>query len=156
MTKAGTGCLLALVLASGGCSSHLIFVEESHLGLKASFSGTSTSPYELDLGYRRGIVAMIPQQKDSKGNIKTEIKTAANGGKTVASMQHDPDELTSLFVLFRANVGFDDPIELHHFMATGWAATLLASRKDAIESAQKQFMERAGGTEEKKVEKKNE
>ena len=134
---------LLLPLGLGACTNHLVFVEESHFGLKADFSGTNVTPYEFDLSYRRGIVALIPQQKGSAGQLKTEIRDQDN--TVIASYEHDPAELTSLFVLFRANIGFNDPIELHHFMATGWASVLLASRKDALESVQEEFVNRVSG-----------
>ncbi len=53
---------LLAVFVCCGCTHHLAFVEESHLALKAQFKVQSAAPYEIDLGYRRGMMALIPLQ----------------------------------------------------------------------------------------------
>ncbi len=38
----------------------------------------------------------------------------------------------SLYSVFKANIGFNDPIEVCHFLATGVAAVVLLSDKNAL------------------------
>ncbi|OHE76935.1 MAG: hypothetical protein A2107_00545 [Verrucomicrobia bacterium GWF2_62_7] len=125
-------CLSALMLV--GCSSHLLFVEEDHLGLKAKFEGNNPAPAELSLGYHRGIVAMIPQQSDepSGSTSQASVTRTGTGTNTVITITHDPDELMSLYTIFRANVGLWDPVETHHFLATGTAASSLLANHNEL------------------------
>lgn len=62
MTRYALIGLLAVLQA--GCSSwakdRLLFVEESHIGLKAKV-GPDHAPGDIDFGYRRSIVAVIPK-----------------------------------------------------------------------------------------------
>ncbi|PON14998.1 hypothetical protein C2W62_26155 [Candidatus Entotheonella serta] len=52
--------------------------------------------------------------------------------ETVIQIQHDPDELMSLYSVFKANIGFNDPIKVCHFLATGVAAVVLLSDEKAL------------------------
>jgi hypothetical protein len=140
--------LLILVLPSlfllEGCASHLFFVEESHLGLKAKFRADSTAPFDVDLGYRRGVIALLPKQSDGGEKVENplpgEITTPAppsassDSTETVLRVRHDPDDLMSLYSVFRANVGFADPVEVCHFMATGVAAIALLSNSESLKA----------------------
>ena len=119
------GSLALLVLT--GCTSHLIFVEEAHVGLKAKLEPNNPAPAQLSLGYRRGVVAVIPQQSSSsKGTQTAAGDAAANAdGPKVVTIIADPNELMSLYTVFNANVGFGDPVAIRHFLATGTAASSL-------------------------------
>jgi hypothetical protein len=126
--------LLATGLAAGGCSRHVLFLEHSHLGLKASFEPNTPTPAEVDLGWRRAIFAMVPQRskKESKTSGGGSVTvTAPKGGPATVTVVPDPNELMSVYAVFRANVGFADPVCVHHFLATGVAASnLLANEPD--------------------------
>ena len=132
--------LLPLTWGLGACSSHVIFAEESHFGLKARFSGATPSPVDVDLGYRRGVVAAIPQQNGERRNPKSPScpptdgtsRPNADDNMTIV-VPSDPEELMSIYSTFRANIGFDDPIEVQHFLATGFAATQLTSSATALQ-----------------------
>lgn len=145
------GCICALLL-SGGCSSHLIFAEHSHAGLKVQAGGDVLSPYELSLGYRRGVVAAVPKQQPSSssqdqpaseqgaeatGNSGTPPQGEGggndngNGDQNIVVLEYDPHELMSIYTEFCANIGFDDPIEFHHLIVTGDAAVRLLAEADA-------------------------
>ena len=137
-----------------GCTSHMHFAEESHFGLKASFASSSISPYELDLGYRRGMIAAIPLQSEGDGsNSEVSEDQAGGNGENEASVTdseenspsasnesnqkeiiitRDKNELMSLYSIFKANIGFDDPVEIYHFLATGRAAVDLLSNHDEL------------------------
>lgn len=156
-------CVLILiaVMFCGGCTSHLVFVEESHLAFKAQFRAQSAAPFNLDLGYRRGMIALIPLQSDENKN-EGQASVAPGASEAVESstpaptdppgeaktkvlrIQHDPDELMSLYSTFKANIGFNDPVEVCHFLATGVAATALLSDKETL----KAFAEVVGTCEE--------
>jgi hypothetical protein len=112
-----------------GCESHLVFFEEDHVGLKAQFQPNNPSPAQITLGYRRGIVAVVPQQSASSQNLTNPVSmTWTTNSVTICQ---NPNELMSLYTVFRANIGFGDPTEVHHFMATGMAANaLLANHED--------------------------
>lgn len=121
------------MLCLSGCTSHLIFVEEDHFGLKAQFEPNNPSPAELSLGYRRGVVAVIPQQSDQPVRLTNSVTvTTEKGTNTVVKIFNDPNELMSLYTVFRANVGFGDPVEVHHFLATGAAATSLLANESEL------------------------
>lgn len=69
---------VVLVTVLGGCSSHdrLYFVEESHIGLKAK-AGVDGTPGEVDFGYRRSIMTLIPKadagkSDEEKANLEAE------------------------------------------------------------------------------------
>src|SRR5207253_655933 len=78
-------------LAGTGCKSHLLFVEEDHLGLKATFEANNPSPVQVSVGYRRGIVAVIPQKSNGDADTAQPVKpgdqpaASADSGVTVTS-----------------------------------------------------------------------
>jgi hypothetical protein len=123
-----------------GCSSHVLFVEHSHIGLKASFEPNQPTPAEVDLGWRRALFAMVPQKspsarraessavRDDAARSKVTISGDA-GARTQIVVQDNPDELMSLYSVFRANIGFNDPVCVHHFLATGVAASVLLANE---------------------------
>ncbi len=127
--------LLAAAFMTGCSTTHLIFTEEDHIGLKAQFEPNNPSPAELTLGYRRGIVTVIPQQSPSPSHLTDPItvktdRTNTNG--VVVTVIEDPDELMSVYTRFKANIGFLDPVEIHHFLATGTAAASLLANEDDL------------------------
>lgn len=68
---------MMLVTVLSGCSSHerLYFVEESHIGLKAKAAVDGT-PGEVDFGYRRSIMTLIPKANAGKSDEeKKKIET---------------------------------------------------------------------------------
>ncbi len=129
--------LAAMALCTTACQQHLFFVEGSSIGLKAKFSGDGPSPAEVDLGYRRGLVAIMPKRVDTKDAPATSkpLDTAVVAGAPPSEIviEDDPAELMSLYTAFRASVGFGDPTEICHFLASGRAAALLVSNQTALE-----------------------
>jgi hypothetical protein len=130
--RAGIPLVLAAVMLATGCTTHLLFAEHSHLGLKASFEPNQPTPAEVDLGWRRAVFAMVPQKSANQSvHGGGSVKVTKNSGTTQIEVTPDPNELMSAYVVFRANVGFADPICVHHFLATGVAAsTMLANEGD--------------------------
>lgn len=146
-----TRYLLVLVACSSlvtGCTSHLIFVEEGHIGLKAKFESNSPTPAELSLGYHRGMIAVVPQQSAQPSGRTQPLNVVgavgANSGKTL-TIEHDPDELMSMYSTFCANVGFGDPVEVHHFLATGTAAVTLLSTQSQLRNLKEKLDQSACG-----------
>lgn len=123
--------LAMALLGAGGCSSHLMFVEQSHVGLKATFEPNQPTPAEVDLGYRRAMFAVIPQKAERASSQSGSVTVDRSKSPMEITVVPDPNELMSLYTVFRANVGFNDPVCLHHFLATGVAASnLLANASD--------------------------
>ena len=120
------GCASA-ILCSSGCTSHLVFIEESHTGLKIRVGASTPSPYEVSLGYRRGMVAAVPKQtpSDRTDGTRSVDPTYTEGNKVV--LNEDSRELMSMYSEFCANVGFNSPIEFHNLLVTGDAAIWLLS-----------------------------
>ncbi len=106
--------IVAFAVLLSGCANRLLFVEESHLGLKAKVSANSPSPYEIDIGYRRGLFALVPLRC---------VGDSCDIGES--------EELMSLFASFQGNIGFNDDIRVCHFLATGSAAVTLAANPEA-------------------------
>lgn len=170
-TLSNLAAFVALSLGTSGCTSHLVFTESSTMGLRAKVSFDSATPYELSLGYDRGVLAFIPVQKgtattpkpdgqskrDEKAQDPPDDETPprperdkpagdkAAGGKPAAdkpagdragadvatppkpvtarmTIEHDPTELMSVYSVFNANLGFNDPVEVRHLLVTGRAA----------------------------------
>ena len=126
--------LAAIMFA--GCTSHLVFFEEDHLGLKAKFQPNDPSPAEVSVGYHRGIIAMIPQESELPSHLTNQVTVtkSTDGTNTVVVITNDPDELMSLYTVFRANVGWMDPIQTHHFLVTGTAAASLLANESSLRS----------------------
>jgi hypothetical protein len=118
------------LLGATGCESHLVFIEEDHIGLKAQFQPNNPSPVELSLGYRRGIVAVVPQQSKSGQTLTNPVSVTWTTNSVTIS--ENPNELMSMYTVFKANVGFNNPTEIHHFLATGMAANSLLANEDAL------------------------
>ena len=127
---------IAMALTMPACSRHLLFVEEDHIGLRAKFEGESPTPAEVHLGYRRGVVAFIPQQSSASRQVRPDevgsVTATTTAGKKSIVIKNDPRDLMSLYTIFKANVGFLDPVELHHFLATGAAAESLLANQDEL------------------------
>lgn len=126
-------CCASAILFNSGCTSHLVFMEESHTGLKIRVGASTPSPYEISLGYRRGMVAAVPKQTPShraegegaQPSIDTTHTDETNQNKVV--LAEDSRELMSMYSEFCANVGFDSPIAFHNMLVTGDAAIWLLS-----------------------------
>src|SRR5580698_2979316 len=106
---------ILFLLGITGCSSHLVFIEEDHIGLKAQFQPNNPSPGEISLGYRRGVIAVVPQQAASPVTLANPVSVSWNTNSI--TICQNPNELMSLYTTFKANVGFGDPTEIHHFLA---------------------------------------
>lgn len=121
-----------------GCTRHLIFLENSHVGLKAAFEPNQPTPAEVDIGWRRAMFAMVPQK--SAASDDAERKKAPAGSVTVETVNGvqtitvvpDPDELMSMYSVYQGTIGFNDPIEIYHFLATGVAASNLLANEKAL------------------------
>lgn len=134
MIKLVTAAASLTLLGLTGCTSHLVFIEEDHFGLKAQFQPNNPAPAELSLGYRRGVIAMIPQQSNQPAKLTNSVTVTTEGTdtNTIVKVFNDPNELLSLYTVFHANVGFNDPVEVHHFLATGAAATSLLANESEL------------------------
>jgi hypothetical protein len=135
-------------LMTAGCTNHLAFVENSHIGLKASFEPNQPTPAEVDLGWRRAMFAMVPQKSaesandDEKAAIapgSVTVETSPDGKTQTITVVPDPDELMSLYSVYRGTIGFGDPIEVYHFMATGVAASNLLANESALRDLTKRI-----------------
>ncbi len=157
MKRALTVGILAVpcLLAAGCSTSHLLFVENSHMGLKASFEPNNPTPAEIDIGWRRAVVAMVPKKsaqadknaqadQQPKGDktrtaepsgsvtVTTSDDTTTGGKKTLIEIVPDPNELMSMYAVYKGNIGFGDPIDIYHFMATGVAASNLLANQGEL------------------------
>jgi hypothetical protein len=134
--------LAACGVLTMGCSSHLLFVEEGHIGLKAKFESNSPTPAQVTLGSHRGMMAVVPQQsKDASPRTQPPTVTASidDDKHKILTIEHDPDELMSMYSTFCANIGFNDPVEVHHFLATGTAAVTLLSNQELLRDLTKEL-----------------
>lgn len=122
---------LSVVLLATSCATHLQFVEGSHMGLKMKVNTSDMTPAEIDLGYRRGMAALIPRQQTTEGSLQGKPIMEKKNDTVV--IRQDPHEVMSLYSRFKANVGFNDKVEVRHFLATGNAATLLMGRKNQLD-----------------------
>jgi hypothetical protein len=143
VTRSRIPVVLLAVASICGCSStnHILFSEEDHLGLRVAFAQNSPSPAELSIAYRRGVVAVVPQQSSSTqtGNFAVRVKKNEDGKGGTVTVVHDPNELMALYTRFQANVGLGDPICVNHFLATGNAANALVANNDALRDVTKNF-----------------
>jgi len=129
---------LALLAICGCSTNHILFSEEDHVGLKAAFAQNNPSPVELSIAYRRGVVAVVPQQSSSAkptNFVSVKVDTTTN----VVTVVHDPNELMSLYTRFEANVGLGNPIRVNHFLATGNAANAIVANEEALRSVANNF-----------------
>jgi hypothetical protein len=74
--------LVLLVTILPGCAwvnenfyDRLLFVEESHIGLKAKI-GLDHTPGDVDFGYRRSVLALIPKADANDTGLKATEKAA--------------------------------------------------------------------------------
>jgi len=134
MRKSAVALALATAVVLPACTRHLVFVEEDHVGLRAKFEGESPTPAEVHLGYRRGLLAFIPQQASqlAGGEVPGSVTVETTGSQKTITIRKDPRDLMSLYTVFKANVGFLDPVEFHHFVATGAAAENLLANHDEL------------------------
>lgn len=114
MTIRALIALFALVLT--GCSSsyeRLYFVEQSHVGLKATAAADPT-PADIDFGYRRSIITLIPKANatddaDATSNANSEreqvqkalqasVTTARQIAETEAKQQRKSEPETATAV----------------------------------------------------------
>ncbi len=71
--------------------------------------------------------------KTEKEKTKAAEKQKSDDAKRgLILIHHDPEELMSLYTTFKANIGFADPVQIDHFLATGKAAVLLMSNETAL------------------------
>ncbi|MCS6285092.1 MAG: hypothetical protein H8K08_06645 [Nitrospira sp.] len=69
--------LVPVLLVLAGCPSHdrLYFIEQSHIGLKATAAADPT-PADIDFGYRRSVVALIPKADATEPGKSDTERTA--------------------------------------------------------------------------------
>lgn len=131
---------LSLTAVLAACKSHLSFVEESHVGLKAKIAANQTNPFDVDLGYRRGMLVFLPKKggaEDEQASAVRSVTTVDDGTGNVTEkvswkVYENPSELMSLYTRFDANVGFNAPVKIKHFLATGTAAALLMTNEEQL------------------------
>ena len=131
--------LLAGILAVCGCRSHLVFIEEDHVGLKAAFEPNTPSPVQLSIAYRRGVVAVVPQQSLAEVRTTNAVNVVVDRSANVVTVVQDPNELMSLYTRFTANVGLGDPTRVQHFLATGNAASGLVANNAGLRNLTTNF-----------------
>lgn len=114
--------LLTPLLLSACSASHLVYVQESSLGLTLAL-GTEGSQ-KLSLGYDRDILAVVPQTGD-----------AGNGTE-------DENDAMALLSINRASIAGLADISTSEFVATGLPAEQLAQNPAAIEQLRQQIYAR--------------
>ena len=116
------------VIGQLGCSHYrdrLLFVEATHLGLIVKVSPDETSPADVNFGYRRSIVTLIPQVKVDVAKSNEDQAKDENG------------EVMSTMSSFTAKVRWFEATEIHTYFATGDAATNTAKSEGAIKALTK-------------------
>jgi len=143
MTKCVLLLLMALLLP--GCAwinenfyDRLLFVEESHIGLKAKV-GIDQTPGDIDFGYRRSMVALIPKANATSDGKRTNFKKPPEQSndpeKTDCSSNlNDTNELLSVISSFNADVRWFESTRISTYFATGRAAEQTACDLHAIKA----------------------
>lgn len=139
--------LVLVALAAVGCKNHLLFVEGSHMGLMAKVKTSEVSPLEVDLGYRRGMVVVIPRQDVAGSSSEPKAQVTTDESTKTVVVQQDVGEVMSVFSRFRANVGLFDDVSVRHFLATGNAASLLIASKTDLSKLTSDWDQGAGENE---------
>ncbi|NQY62147.1 MAG: hypothetical protein HRT38_00270 [Alteromonadaceae bacterium] len=97
---------LYLILLLGGCSStHIVYVQETSMGLNVAVSADGMQ--KMSLGYDRDVYAIIPK-KDKEGDAM------------------------ALFSVNKVNISGLDNMDVSEFVATGYPAIKLATDQDAV------------------------
>ena len=146
------GLLLVAALWLPGCSfftDRLLFIEESHIGLKAKAGVDQTAPADIDFGYRRSILTLIPKANaevkgDPKNNVSSATPPPKPGGSASTrtdpclpqgqEQSTDPNEPLSVISSFNAIVQWFDATRVRTYFATGEAATNTACSPEAIKA----------------------
>src|SRR5574341_1278974 len=135
--------LLTMLLISAGCEwvnknfhDRLLFVEESHIGLKAKV-GIDHTPGDIDFGYRRSVLALIPKaDAEHKGSNSAGSKPPDSRAETVNKDcppdQIDSKEPLSVISSFNADVRWFEATRIRTYFATGEAAAQTACDVHAI------------------------
>lgn len=106
--------LVGLILLSlSGCEwvnknfyDRLLFVEESHIGLKTKVALDHT-PGDIDFGYRRSVVALIPKadasgDPNATADTRKTLEAVQNGARVKAEQEalaaHKSDQDTMIYV----------------------------------------------------------
>lgn len=144
--------LLVAALGLPGCSlftDRLLFIEESHIGLKASAGVDQSAPADIDFGYRRTILTLIPKANaEVKGDPPANVSSATPPAKPVGSasattgpcpqqgqeQSTDPNEPLSVISSFNADVRWFEATRIRTYFATGEAATNTACLPEAIKA----------------------
>jgi hypothetical protein len=128
-------CTVPGLIALCGCQTHAVFSEASHTGLLVEFDGTGSVPINVDVGYERGVFIMLPQRdKATDPCLAGAITQCVDDEATTVTVHPHPGELVSLYTTHEANIGFGDPIEVRHFLATGIAAAYIVADPATLES----------------------
>lgn len=97
---------LCLILLFGGCSStHLVYVQETSMGLNVALSADGMQ--KMSLGYDRDVFAVIPKKGEEK-------------------------DAMSLFSVNKVDITGLDNMDVSEFVATGEPAKELAEDQEAV------------------------
>ena len=132
---------LLLMFFSQGCSNpeRLFFFEQSHIGLIVKVSPESTAPADIDFGYRRSVLTLVPkanadangEQKDTNPQTENKSALSPNSANECGELQN-PNEPLSVISSFSADVGWFTAAKVNAYFATGEAACKTAKYSDQI------------------------
>lgn len=130
-----------LISGCGFPSEHLLFTEESHVGLKVKGGYDAVTPVDIDFGYRRSVLALIPKidsPKETKEANETNETKKANETKEARVLCEidslDSKEPLSVISVFNSEVSWFTGTQVHTYFATGRAATQTACDVHAIKA----------------------
>lgn len=130
--------LFIVVLLLAGCSwvnknfyDRLVFVEESHIGLKAKVAMDHT-PGDVDFGYRRSVFALIPKANARRDGESQDCPP--DSGDSNKTSPDDCKELLSVISSFNADVRWFEATTINTYFATGKAAEQTAEDTVAIKA----------------------
>jgi len=137
--------LLLMALLLSGCAwtnenfhDRLLFVEESHIGLKAKV-GIDQTPGDIDFGYRRSMVALIPKANATSDGKQTNFNKSPEQSNDPEKTDcpanlNDTNELLSVISSFNADVRWFESTRVRTYFATGKAAEQTACDVRAIKA----------------------
>lgn len=134
--------LLSLLLfLTLGCSNpdRLFFFEQSHIGLIVKLSPESTAPADIDFGYRRSVVTLVPKANAEKKGEQTVTNPNPQGNSELSDDAdaecgdlQNPNEVLSVISSFSADVGWFTAAKVNAYFATGEAACRTAKYSEQI------------------------
>ena len=107
-----------------GCSRYpgLFFTEHTHVGAQIKLSPTENKPLNVNIGYDRGLLAVVPRTESGKNAASVisktdlEIVLATNSlaknvfatGAAARNITYVPERIEALFGICRASATIDD------------------------------------------------